>query len=201
MGDPMKYFLDIESWSFSNANYILNWEKTGYNYGDNYIALGSSSINVNQKKSIKHFLYYRLKNKVSFNGINMSNEVCNEYLEYIKQHKIKYIYGYASAIYLLSKYAEKHSIKVNINACFPTSEILTPLYRETIEKSFNCPVINCYGANDGGITAFEHQVGFFEVGYNSIVRIYEKDANMMGSALLTDLLNYAMPLINYQLGD
>jgi phenylacetate-CoA ligase len=200
-GDPLKYLLDYKSWSFSNAHTILNWERTTYNYGNKFIALGSSSINVNKKKSLKHSLYYRFKNKISLNGINMSDIVCAEYLAFIKQNKIKYIYGYASAIYLLAKYAKSHKINVYIDACFPTSEILTPLYRETIEQSFNCPIINCYGAHDGGITAFEHQIGFFEVGYNSIVRILDKDANNMGPALLTDLLNYAMPIINYQLGD
>ena len=200
-GDPMKYLLDNRSWSFSNANNILNWERTGYKYGDKFIALGSSSLHVNQKQSLRHSIYYRLKNKIGLSGINMSDEVCKEYLSFIKQNKIKYIYGYASAIFLLTKYAMNHQIKADIYACYPTSEILTPLYRETIENVFDCKVVNCYGAHDGGITAFEHKRGFFEVGYNSIVHIHEKDAYMMGTALLTDLLNYAMPLINYKLGD
>jgi phenylacetate-CoA ligase len=200
-GDPMKFLLDIDSWSFSNANSIINWEKTTYNYGNKFVALGSTSINVKKKQSLKHTFYYRLKNKVGLSGINMSDEVCQNYLEIIDKNKIKFIYGYASAIYLLAKYAKKHSIKTSIKACFPTSEILTQLYRETITNTFNCTVVNCYGAHDGGVTAFEHESGFFEVGYNCIVRTKEKNNDMIGSALLTDLYNYAMPMINYQLGD
>ena len=200
-GDPMKFLLDKRSWSFSNANNIINWEKTNYNYGDKFIALGSTSLFVNKSKSLKHLIYYKLKNKIGLNGINMSEEVCKNYIEFIKKEKVKYIYGYASAIYLLAKYVSENNIILNISACFPTSEILTNLYRDTIVEAFNCKIVNCYGAHDGGITAFEHEKGYFLVGYNSIITIKNKDKNNTGSALLTDLLNYAMPLINYQLGD
>ena len=198
-GDPMKFLLDKTSWSFSNSHNIINWEKTDYKYGDKHIALGSTSLFVNKSKSLKHKLFYKLKNKIGLNGINMSDEVCKNYIELIKKKRIKYIYGYASAIYLLTKYVLEENSSINISACFPTSEVLTDLYRDTIEKAFNCQIINCYGAHDGGITAFEVEKGFFEVGYNSIINL--KDKNNTGSALLTDLLNYAMPLINYQLGD
>ena len=200
-GDPLKYLLDNESWSFSNANYIINWEKAGYKYGDKYIALGSASLFVDAKQSIKHKIYYKLKNKIGLNGINMSDDICREYIIFIKKDKIKYIYGYASAIYLLAKHVLENNISVNISVCFPTSEILTDSYRDTIKKAFNCEIVNCYGAHDGGITAFEHEKGYFKVGYNSLITIKEKDKDNTGSALLTDLFNYAMPLINYQLGD
>lgn len=200
-GDPMKYLLDVKSWSFSNAHNILNWEKTNYRYGDKYVALGSTSLSVNSSQSLKHQLFYKLKNKIGLNGINMSDEVCFNYIKRIRKDKIKYIYGYASAIYLLAKYALENNNGIRLFACFPTSEILTDSYRNIILKAFNCQIINCYGAHDGGITAFEIEKGYFEVGYNSIIRLKDKDKNHTGSALLTDLLNYAMPLINYQLGD
>lgn len=200
-GVPLKFLLDKNSWSFSNANNIINWEKTDYNYGNKYIALGSTSLSVDKPKSIKHYLYYKLKNKIGLNGINLSDETCKNHIELIIRKNVKYIYGYASAIYLLAKYIYSNKIKLNISACFPTSEILTDLYRETIIKAFNCQIVNCYGAHDGGITAFEHEKGFFEVGYNSIITLKEKDDNNIGSVLLTDLFNYAMPLINYQLED
>jgi phenylacetate-CoA ligase len=61
--------------------------------------------------------------------------------------------------------------------------------------------MDSYGANDGSITAFAHKKHFFEVGYNCLVRVENPDQNGLGPALLTDLFNYAMPLINYKLGD
>lgn len=197
-GNPMKYILDLKSWSFTNANNIVNWEKTSYRYGMKYVSLGSTSINLNTKQSWKHRVFYHIKNKISLNGINMSDEVCESYIKLLNDKKIKYIYGYASALYLLAKYAINNKTNAKLYACFSTSEMLTPFYRDTIIKAFDCEVVNCYGARDGGITAFAHQHDYFEVGYNCIVHTGEKNTGM---AQLTDLFNYAMPLINYELGD
>jgi len=200
-GDPVKYWLDHRSWSMANANTIINWGEAGYNFGDKYIALGSSSLFVNKKQSLKHQFYYSLKNKIGLNGINMSDSVCKGYIELIKKKKIKFIYGYASSIYLLAKYVLAYNQDIKIRACFPTSEMLTEQYRKTMQAAFKCRIMDGYGAHDGGITAFAHKKGFFEVGYDCLVRVENPDQNGLGPALLTDLFNYAMPLINYKLGD
>jgi phenylacetate-CoA ligase len=131
----------------------------------------------------------------------MSDEVCKNYIELINSNKIKYLYGYSSAIYLLAKWAIENNETANIKSCFTTSEVLTSQFRKTISNAFQCKIVDCYGAHDGGITAFAHKEGFFEVNYNSIVRIENPDQNGIGPAILTDVLNYAMPLINYKLGD
>lgn len=200
-GDPLKYYLDYCSWSMINANNILHWEKTGYNYGDKYIALGSTSLFVETNKSLAHTIFYRLKNKTGLNGINMSDDTCDSYISLIKARKIRFIYGYASSVYLLAKFAIENNKKLDISACFTTSEVLTEKFRDTITKAFRCTVLDCYGANDGGISAFAHEKDLFEVGYNSIVRVETTGAEGAGPALITDLFNYAMPLINYKLGD
>lgn len=199
-GEPMQYYHDYSSWSMCNANYIINWEKSGYRYGDKYIALGSTSLFVDKTISIKHKLYYNIKNKVPLNGINMSDETCNKYVNLIKNRKIHYIYGYASSIYLLAKYVLKNNIELYVKACFPTSEILKDQYRKIIYDAFRCIIIDTYGANDGGVNAFALKKGYFEVGYNSIVR-QNNINNEYGPLLITDLYNYAMPFINYQVGD
>jgi phenylacetate-CoA ligase len=131
----------------------------------------------------------------------MSDEVCKDYINLIKKKKIRFIYGYASSIYLLAKYALVHNEKISLSACFTTSELLQDHFRSTIKNAFLCEILDCYGANDGGINAFARSEGFFEVGYNCFVRIESPDQNEIGPALLTDLFNFAMPLINYKLGD
>lgn len=200
-GDPLIFLLDNKSWSFTNANSLINWERAGYHYGDKHIALGSSSLFVDQKKSLKHKIFYNIKNKIGLNGVNMSAEVCEQYISFIRENKIQFIYGYASAIYLLAQHVISKNEVLKVMTCFPTSEILTDNFRNAIQLAFNCEIIDCYGARDGGITAFSHVKGFFEVGYNCIVNEINVDSSGAGTALLTDLLNYSMPLINYQVGD
>jgi phenylacetate-CoA ligase len=197
-GVPLKFLLDNNSWSYCNANSTIYWEKTGYSYGDKYIALGSTSLFVNKHISYKHKFYYRLKNRIGVSGINMSDDNIENIIKIIRDGNIHFIYGYSTSIYLLAKYVIERNIKLDIKVCFSTSEVLTDLYRDVIIKAFNCIILDCYGARDGGISAFELKRGFYEVGYNSILSI---DNSTVGNVILTDLLNYSMPLINYKLGD
>lgn len=200
-GDPLIYYQDNNSWSFCNANNIFNWERTDYRYGNKFVALGSTSLFVSKKASFKHKIYYKLKNKIGLNGVNMSDEVCKEYIDFIKKNKIRFIYGYASSVYLLAKYVIKTNQKIDIKACFTTSEVMQEHFRESILKAFNCDIMNCYGANDGGVTAFALNNSPFNIGYNCLVRVENTENENSGPALLTDLFNYAMPLINYKIGD
>lgn len=200
-GDPLVFYNDLNSISFTTANKIINWQKSDYLYGDKYLALGSSSLFPTNKKSFKHKLYYFIRGGIPFNAMNMSDKKIQEILKIILKKKINYIYGYASAIYLLAKYVVKNNIKIKILACFPTSEVLTELYRKTILDAFNCKIINSYGARDGGITAFEIEQARFQIGYNSIAKIKNSNKNDQGELLVTDLLNFSLPFINYQIGD
>jgi phenylacetate-CoA ligase len=61
--------------------------------------------------------------------------------------------------------------------------------------------MDCYGARDGGITAYEISKGNYHVGYNSIIEIKDHSDEKTGTALVTDLYSYSFPFIRYELGD
>jgi phenylacetate-CoA ligase len=199
-GKPLKYLLDLKSWSYTTAIKIYSWQTTGYLYGDAYATVGSSSL-FPQTPSLKHRLYHKFKRSLLISSMNLSNHKIEEHLKEVKHRNIEYLYGYASGLFLIAKYMNQHNIKINtIKGCFPTSEMLLPEYRNEMEKAFGF-VMDCYGARDGGITAYEIHKGYYNIGYNSLAEInnpYEKDT---GNLLVTDLLNYAFPLIRYEIGD
>lgn len=205
-GNPTRYVKDNNSWGFDNAYNLIMWQRVDYHYGDKFLALGSASIFPTNKKSILHDLYYGMKRKMSFNAMNLSEERLAVCVRFIIDNDIHYIYGYASSIFLLAKYVIEKDIKgkMTIKACFPTSEILTDTYRETIIKAFNCHVVDSYGANDGGIVAhkLDNEPGY-KMGYNCIAQIKEPldGKKNYGTALLTDVTNMVFPFIRYELGD
>jgi len=200
-GDPLRYLLDVRTWSYTTAIKIYSWQTTSYLYGDKYVALGSSSLFPTTKKSWKHIFYFFLRNGIPLNGMNLSDKKLAEYIEIIQRNKVNYVYGYASALYLLAKFINKNNIKHSIKGCFPTSEILTDSYRKEMELAFNGSVMDCYGARDGGITAYEITKGIYNVSYNSYAEIENCYIQDTGSLLVTDLLNFAFPFIRYQIGD
>lgn len=198
-GDPLRFLLDENTWGFVTAAKINAWKSTGYNYGDLYVSLGSSSLFPVTKRSRIHEIYYRIRNTIPLNGMNMEDAVCKKYTDIILENKAHYIYGYASSIYLLALYVQKNSIKLDIKGVFSTSEVLTDVYRQTIESAFNVRVLDCYGARDGGITAYEVTRGLYNVSYNTFCET--RDENALSKLYCTNLIDFAFPFIRYELGD
>lgn len=200
-GEPMKYYCDENVWGYVTATKIFHWKKTGYRYGDAFVALGSSSLFA-KKPSLVRRIYDKIRNEVPMNSVNLTDELCEKYVQQIKKRKIRYIYGYAASIYILTKYVAKNNIDLTqIEAVFTTSENLTDAYRDLMEKTYKCRVMDCYGARDAGITAYEMARGSYHVGYNAIVEVVNEIAPNTGMVLTTNFLNYSFPLIRYQFGD
>lgn len=200
-GTPVQYFCDENVWSYVTAAKIYHWKKTGYRYGDAFIALGSASL-FSQKPSFARRVYDRMRNEHPLNCVNLTDDICLQYCDYIKAHHVHYIYGYAAAIYLFAVFVKDHGLKVDgIRGVFTTSENLTDNYRCVIEDTFHCKVMDCYGARDAGITAYEVAPHAYNIGYNTVVEIEDEIADHVGSVISTNILNYSFPLLRYRFGD
>lgn len=199
-GKPLKYLLDLKSWSFTTAIKIYSWEKSGYHYGDAYATVGSSSL-FPTNPSWKHRLYHKFKSSVLIGAMNLSDDKIAQHLVELQEKRVRYMYGYAAGLYLIARYMNQRNIRIEtIKGCFPTSEMLTADYRREMEQAFGF-VMDCYGARDSSITAYEITPGHYRVGHNSfaeVVDCYEKDT---GTLLVTDLLSRSFPFIRYALGD
>ena len=200
-GEPMRYLTDENVWGYITASKIYSWRFNGYRYGDKFAALGSSSL-FKQKPSLVRRIYDWIRQEKGMNSLNMSDELCAEYLERMRKEGIHFVYGYASSVYLLAKYAREHHVDTSfIRGAFTTSENLTDVYRETIERAFGCRVMDCYGARDAGITAFEIVPGKYYISYDIIPEIVNAFGENEGELITTGFLNYAFPLIRYNYGD
>ena len=88
-------------------------------------------------------------------------------------------------------------------------ETLTAVRRATIERAFRCRVVDHYATNEVPHLAQscpDGEAGLHILGDRAIVRVVRDDGlaaspGEAGRVLLTDLENYAMPFINYAVGD
>lgn len=200
-GEPMKYFCDESTWGYVTAAKIFYWKKTAYHYGDSFVALGSASL-FSSKPSFPRRIYDKMRNEIALNGMNLSDEICCKYVEWIKKKKIHYLYGYAASLFLFAKYIVDHGVSLSVKAVFSTSEKLTKEYRSVIMWAFpDSVVMDCYGAKDAGITAYEMADGLYHVGYNVMIETIHCLENNSGTLLTTNFLNNAFPLIRYEFGD
>lgn len=200
-GDPMYYKCDEEVWGYITAAKRVAWLTTPFQYGDAFVALGSASL-FKKKASLPRRIYDRLRHEVPLNSMNLSDELCAQYIEKFRKEGIRFVYGYASSIYLLARYARDHKIDMSfIEGVFTTSENLTDEYRAVIEKVCGCRVMDCYGCRDAGLATYEVLPHKYFVGYNSILEVVDEWAPNTGTLISTNVLNYSMPLVRYNFGD
>jgi len=135
-----------------------------------------------------------------------------EILEFIVCFNPDYIESYASVIVKLVKGLQEYHLQPpsNLKTIISTSETLIPVEKQLIESAFKCKVVNRYGSREftGSVAqscpenneAFHinTELVFLEVvGENG--RQVAPGEN--GKIVITDLHNYAMPFIRYDMGD
>jgi phenylacetate-CoA ligase len=117
--------------------------------------------------------------------------------------------GYVGAIHHLASYIEKNSIRVHFpEAVWVTSSPMSLVERSMIQRVFHAPVYDQYGCGEifwiaaqckkqGGLHIFydARHVEFLDGNGKSC------EAGETGRIIITDLENYAFPLIRYENGD
>ena len=158
----------------------------------------------------RQLIYRRIQlPSLSSEGIRQKPETLASYLQEIdgyQPHVLKALplYLYLLAIYIKAKNLKPPRITGNI---MPMGSSMSPYMKQVIESAFERPVSEDYGSSElGGIAAecdlhygLHPFTGFFHV---EVVR-QDKPVREgeVGRVLITDLSNYAMPLIRYDIGD
>jgi phenylacetate-CoA ligase len=116
--------------------------------------------------------------------------------------------AYSNPAHLLAAHLLATGRKVRPpRAVIVTAEPCTEAQRVMIAEAFRCPVYSFYGAREAGYIATQcPEAGRYHVNTHGLCLEIVREghpvpAGEMGHVLLTDLLNLAMPLIRYQIGD
>jgi phenylacetate-CoA ligase len=126
----------------------------------------------------------------------------------LQRFRPRAVLAYAQAAVLVARYLRSHGLTAyRPHALVTSAEVLEPEQRTLLEEVFGCPVFNRYGCRETSVVASEcpahdgmHVMA--EGIYVEVVRGNEPaEPGEPGSLLLTDLLNHAMPLIRYRVGD
>ena len=162
----------------------------------------------NKKSKIQKFL----QNMVTEDISNLNDDTLKRIVEVLKEEKVKNILSYASTLDVISKYMLEHNEEQNkysVKSIFSSSELLQEETRKILKKIFKCNVYSRYSNQENGILAQE-------ISSNEYYRLNEADyyieflkidsdeeANKgeISRIVVTDLYNYATPIIRYDTGD
>lgn len=200
-GEPLKYYMDKESYSHGWAQTFRCWGWAGYRIGDPYIKI-THPRNTYLKK-----MQDILMNCTLIPAFDINDRTIGTIVEKIVRVRPKLIRGFASSVYILAKLIEKEGLNVHVDAVMTTGDTLLPNYRRLIESQFNSEVFDAYGG-EGTPVAYEcEQHDGYHIASEGVIVEIIKDYEVVhsdkeiGEVVLTNLTNYAMPLIRYRIKD
>lgn len=157
---------------------------------------------------LKAKILNRVSNTVFLNSFRMTEQDLERYINSINSFKPEIVRGYAGSLYELCHYAEKKKLplfspKVVVSA----AESLSDKMRETIQSNFGTKVYNFYGSREVSNLAGECKDGlmhpFMFWNYQEVLDESNQPVKegKEGRIVVTNLFNYSMPLIRYEIGD
>ncbi len=183
---------------------LLFWSWGGFFMGAPHLQTGMSLKRgiVKYLKDLIFLCSYR-------SAFELSDDAIEKIIKTIKHKNIKYLFGYASSIFLIAKYIKNCNMDIRLHKIFIWGDCLFPHYRILIEEVFSCKVSDCYGLGEGLQVACQCEMNdsLHIAEHHVIVEImdssYQRSCNdnEIGKVIVTRLMPGPMPLLRYDTGD
>lgn len=141
-------------------------------------------------------------------GYDLSEKSIASFCAKTRNFKPDYVLGAAGSTNILAAFLlENRQYRMRPKAVFTYAETLLPHYRKTIEEAFQCKVYDVYSSTEMPHISSQcgHHEGHHVSDENVILEIQKDDETAVpgeeGKVLLTNLNNFAMPFIRYDIGD
>lgn len=206
-GTPLRMIQNRDKIRHNTAGGIFLGAAAGY-----YIGMKEAFIRVwvnNVKKSKFQLIQ---ENMIMMDSSRMDEQALAEMFHTIEKKKVKCLVGYSSALGELSDYIRKSGkdcSNCSVRAIIPISETMPEPIRRTLEKQFGCPVRAWYSNEENGIMGLQNEKdeGYridTETYYYEILKMDSDEPaepRELGRIVITDLFNYAFPILRYDNGD
>lgn len=208
-GEPVRIYQPIKYLNYTSAVKMLFNSWTGYSLGMPHVKLWGSERDLMTDKNIRTKIIQWLRNEYWLNSFKMSQSDMKYFIKSINNKQPVQILSYASSIYDLAEYIDGNNLQVySPKAIMTSAGTLYPYMRKKIEKVFNCNVYNRYGSREVADIACENEAhtGLYIPPTFQYVEIVKEDGSLAdageeGEIVITNLINDAMPLIRYKIGD
>ncbi len=184
----------------------LRWH--GIDVGDRQARFWGVSFSTKQR--FKNKIIDVLLNRIRLSAFESSDVEMGIFVKRVRQFKPQYFYGYVSMIKEFADYCSVNSVDfsgLKLKGVVTTSEPLSDSIRTYLSTVFSCPVINDYGSGETGPIAYECESGGMHLmADNLLIEIVNKDGlhageGESGEVIVTELNNFATPLIRYNMKD
>ncbi len=207
-GAPLTFFMSHERTCSRWAATIRHNRWAGWEIGDRVAYLWGALRDEPPKTPRTRLRQKLLEPQIFLNTSHLTEQAMAEFHDEMRRFRPKIVLAYARSAALFARFLKAQGLAPYRPESIVTSaEVLETEDRAVIEEVFGCPVFNRYGCREVSVIASEcsaHQ-GLHVMAEGLYVEIVRggRPARMGedGEILVTDLLNRAMPLIRYRIGD
>ena len=207
-GEPIRFYTTRENRCWSNAARYLAWRWAGFEIGDKFAQVFGLHLDRPMFQSFKGKMEGTIKRRISLDAYQMSEKTIEKFVQKMKRFKPKILYGNATSVANLAKYIyDKNGEGIRLKSVIIDSMSLFDHEVIMIERVFGCKVQWNYHNRENGTFASEcsEHNGYHLFAQNFVFEFIKEGEKVApgetGSIVVTDLTNYAMPFIRYDVGD
>ena len=207
-GEPLNIYVNRSQLEVRWANTIRAWTWTGWTPRKKQARLWHQTIGMNILQIIREYLDSLFFKRIFIPAYEINEENIDFVFKKLIRHKPFLIDGYAESFNFLSEYLEKNSVdNLNIDSVISSAQELPKKSKKLIEKNLGTIVYDKYGSREFSGIAYESKGhdGHLIMDDSYLVEILNNNKevaeNEIGEVHITDLNNYAMPMVRYKIGD
>lgn len=209
-GEPMRVIQDYQYVKYavaSNYYYYKNILNIDEPYVKKILLWGSQRDISKENIGLKTKIINWLSKTVILNSFRMTTKDMSRYIKTINSYKPNLILAYSGSLFELCRYAKSRKIDIyspDVIVC--SAETLTNTMRDLIEEVFGKKIYDFYGSREITNLAGECKEGLMHILPSNIIEIVNNDNKPVsvgetGNIIVTNLYNYSMPFLRYQIGD
>lgn len=207
-GTPFTMVQDAHKVLSNTADSIFMGVLANYRIGQKMAFLRVWVNNV-RKSPLRLFM----ENSLMLDSSSLSDESLEKIAGTLIKEKVHCLIGYSSALGELGSYLDRSGAdlsKFSLGSVIPISETMPVPERKRLSEQFSCPVRSWYSNEENGIMgvqAWDKSEAYYINSESYYYEILKADSDEpaadgeLGRIVITDLTNYAFPIIRYDNGD
>ena len=207
-GTPVPFFLSRDRKCSRAAATLRHNRWAGWNVGDRAAVIWGAPRDRPDDSLRSRLRGALLREPLWLDTAGLTEATMEHFRASLARHEPRIIQAYARSAVVFARWLEATGKSVHApNSIVTSAEVLEDNDRLLLERVFGCPVFNRYGCREVSVVASEcdAHAGMHVMAEGLYLEIETPNGpakpGESGSILVTDLLNHAMPLIRYRIGD
>ena len=203
-GSPLRFFYDHRRLDSRVAATLRHNEWAGWHLGGRAAVLWGAPRDIIAHDFKSRVRSWILERRLVLDASALTEESMRGFVRRLQEYRPDVLLAYANTLGLFARFVDAEGMRLpSPRGVITSAEVLTPENRALIERVMGAPVFDRYGSREFAVIASEceRHSGLHVNAENLLVEVTGADADGSGEIAISDLKNFAMPMIRYMTRD